>query len=111
VHRGPRLPVGTTFRFRLDRATKLRLEFSQVVAGRRVRARCVAVTNADRHKPRCTRYLSRGTVSLAGAAGSNAYRFRGALHGRTLAPGRYRLRISVLAGAPAAATIAFTIVR
>ncbi len=109
VHRGPRLPVGTTFRFKLNRASSVRLEFSQVASGRRVAARCVKATKANRTKPRCSLYQSRGAVSLAGAAGSNAYAFRGKLRGRTLAPGRYRLRIAVLGGASPAATIDFTI--
>jgi uncharacterized protein YkwD len=36
--------------------------------------------------------LLRGTLSDAGRQGANALRFRGRLAGRTLAPGRYRLR-------------------
>jgi hypothetical protein len=109
VHRGPRLPIGTTFRFRLNRAASVRLEFSQVASGRRVAARCVKATKANRTEPRCGLYLSRGTVRLAGRVGSNAYAFRGKLHGRTLSPGRYRLRVTVLGGAPAVAAIGFTI--
>jgi hypothetical protein len=111
VHRRPRLPVGTRFRFRLSRAATVRLEFSQLVAGRRLQARCVRATKATRSKPRCSRYQSRGAVSLAGAAGSNTFAFRGNVHGRTLAPGRYRLRVAVLEGTQAAATITFTIAR
>jgi len=111
VHRRPRLPVGTTFRFRLNRAANVRLEFSQLVAGRRVTARCVKATKANRSKPRCSRYQSRSTVRLAGVAGSNTYRSRGNILGRTLTPGRYRLRVSVLEDTRSAATISFTIVR
>lgn len=92
VARRPRLPVGTTFRFRLDRAAQVRLEFTQIAPGRRV---------------------GRGTLTVAGRAGANAYAFRGRVGGRTLAPGRYRLHLTALADGrrSASAAITFTIVR
>ncbi|MDW5596897.1 S8 family serine peptidase [Conexibacter stalactiti] len=92
VRRRPRLPVGTTFRYRLDRAASVRLEFTQIVSGRRA---------------------GRGTLTVAGRAGANAYAFRGRLGRRTLAPGRYRLLVTALADGrrSASAAITFTIVR
>ena len=41
-----RVPVGTTFSFRLDQAAKARLAFTQAVAGRKVGGKCVAPTPA-----------------------------------------------------------------
>jgi hypothetical protein len=114
VHRRPRLPVGTTFRFRLNRAADVRFAFSQIVPGRRATtARCVKPTKANRDKPRCSRYQTSGTLNLTGTAGSNAYTFRGKIHGRTLKPGRYRLSVTALHDGTrsAAATITFTIAR
>lgn len=90
---GSRLPVGTAFRFKLDRPARVRLAFLRVVPGRRDQAR--------------------GAVEMAGKAGANVYRFRGTIRGRVLARGRYRLRLTALADgqASAVASIGFTIAR
>jgi PKD domain len=111
--RRPRLPLGTTFRFRLDRPAQVRFEFSQVVTGRRAGARCAKQTKANRGKRPCTRIEPRGTLRIAGRAGGNAQAFRGRIGRRTLAPGRYRLRVTAHAdgASSAAAAIAFAIVR
>lgn len=109
--RRPRLAVGTSFRFRLDRAASVRLAFSQIAAGRRVNANCVKQTTANRRKRRCDRYLARGTVNLAGKAGANAYAFRGKLGGRSLKPGRYRVEVTAQADGKTSAptSVRFTI--
>lgn len=111
--RRPRLPVGTTFRFRLNRAADVRLAFSQVIPGRRATARCVAPTRANRNAPRCSRHQARGTLEMAGEPGANAHGFQGRIGGRTLAPGRYRLLVTARADgrASAPASIGFTIAR
>lgn len=111
--RGSRLPVGTTFRFRVDRAARVQLAFSQVASGRRAGGRCVKVTRVNRGRPPCSRSLSRGALELTGRAGANAVAFRGRVRGRTLAPGRYRLSVTALAGGrrSSAVSVAFTIAR
>jgi hypothetical protein len=111
--RRPRLPLGTTFRFRLDRIAPVRFEFSQIAPGRRAGTRCVKPTKASRAKPQCSRFLTRGTLTVAGRAGSNALAFRGKLRGRPLAPGHYRLRVTARADGrtSSAATLSFTIAR
>lgn len=108
-----RPPVGTTFRFRLDRAAEARLAFEQLVAGRRVNGHCAKTTRANRAKPRCDRTTARGTLTVAGRAGANAVAFRGSVGRRTLTPGRYRLRVTAAAGGrrSAAKTLVFTIAR
>ena len=113
VDRRPRLPVGTRFLFTLDRAATVRLAFAQVIPGRRVRAHCVEPTEANRDKPRCSRYRSRGALTVTGTAGRNAYAFRGRIGARTLPPGRYRLRVTASRDGKrsAAVTIGFTIIR
>lgn len=113
VHRRPRLPVGTRFRFTLDGAASVRLAFEQVVPGRRVTARCVKPAKLNRAKPRCRRYRSRGALSVTGTAGGNAYAFRGRVGPRTLPPGRYRLHVTASRDGKrsAAVTLGFTIVR
>jgi hypothetical protein len=113
VKRGPRLPVGTTFRFRLDRAAQVRFAFSSLVSGRRVNGRCVKVTKANRGKRRCDRSQAAGTLNIAGKAGSNSVAFTGKLSGRTLKPGRYRVLVTARADGKtsSARSITFTIVR
>jgi hypothetical protein len=93
VRHGSRLPVGTTFRFQLDRPARVRLVFLRVAPGRRDQAR--------------------GAVEMAGKTGANTYDFRGKIRGRTLAHGRYRLLVTALADGKgsAVASIGFTIAR
>ncbi|HEX5925311.1 MAG TPA: PKD domain-containing protein [Baekduia sp.] len=97
VKRGPRLPVGTTFRFKLDRAAQVRFAFSQIVSGRRVNGRCVKATKNNRSKRRCDRYQSSGTLNVAGKAGANTVAFSGKLRERTLPPGSYRVLVTAVA--------------
>jgi hypothetical protein len=111
--RGSKLPVGTTFRFRLDRAAQVRFAVSQIVAGRRVNGRCVKATKANRRKPRCDRAQAAGTLNVAGKAGANSVAFRGSIRGRGLQPGRYRVLVTALADGKhsTAKSLRFTIVR
>lgn len=89
----PQLPVGTVFRFRLNRAADVKLPFSRIVPG-------------GKAKPR-------GTLRMAGDAGANAFGFRGKIRGHTLGPGRYRLTVIAQADGMTSvgASIEFTIVR
>ena len=101
--RRPRLPVGTTFRFRLNRPATVRLTFTQLASGRRTGRRCTT--------PRCRRTIPRGTLTLRGRTGANARAFDGTIHRRTLPPGRYRLTATAGGQHSTAATLGFTIVR
>jgi hypothetical protein len=85
------LPVGTSFHFQLDRAAQMQLAFSRIAPGRHEQAR--------------------GTLHIAGEAGTNLYRFAGKIRSHMLAPGRYRLRLIATADgmSSAAASIRFTI--
>jgi hypothetical protein len=113
VKRGPRLPIGTSFRFKLDRAAQVRFTFSQIVSGRRVDGRCVKATKNNRRKPRCDRYQAGGTLNVAGKAGTNIVAFSGKLRGRTLPPGSYRVLVTAVADGKtsAAGSAQFTIAR
>lgn len=87
------LPIGTVFRFRLNRAADVKLPFARIVP-------------VGKAKPR-------GTLHMAGKAGANAFGFRGKIRGRTLAPGRYRLTVTAHADGMTSpgVSIEFTIVR
>jgi PKD domain len=108
-----RLPIGTTFRFELDRPAMVRLAFSRVVPGREEGERCVKATKANLDEPRCNRYQARGALEIDGRAEENSFAFRGRIRGRMLEPGRYRLLVTAHADSRTspAAPIEFTIVR
>ena len=109
-----RAPVGTTFRFTLDKPAAVALRFTQRIAGRKVSGRCVRPTRGNAKRPRCRRAVTRGTLRLQGHAGVNSVRFFGSIsRSRKLRPGRYTLVI--VASTPGAgntsARLGFTIVR
>jgi hypothetical protein len=92
VTRTRRLPVGTTFRFSLNQAAKVRFAFTQTRSGRKVSGRCAPQTKRNARKPRCRRTLTAGTLTLAAHAGANRLRFRGRISStKALKPGRYTL--------------------
>jgi len=89
------MPVGTTFRFSLNRAAHVRLDFTQKRNGRKVSRGCVPQTRRNSSKPRCRRTATIGTLSLAAHTGANQVRFQGRISGaKTLKPGRYTLIVS-----------------
>jgi hypothetical protein len=90
-----RAPVGTAFRFSLDKAAAIRFKFMRAVPGRKADGRCVAPTARNRHKPRCSRTEARGTLSSAGHAGRNTVNFYGWLsRSKKLKPGKYTVVIT-----------------
>jgi PKD domain len=91
--RARRAPVGTTFRFRLDRAASVRIAFARRAGGLRGRGgRCVRPSRRLRRAGarRCTRLVAiRPALTRSLPAGGNAVPFSGRIGRRALAPGRY----------------------
>jgi uncharacterized repeat protein (TIGR01451 family) len=109
-----RPPVGTTFKFTLDKAAPVRFDFTQAVRGRKLNGRCVAQNRRNRRKPACRRTAIRGSLGFAGHAGVNTVRFYGWLSNRRrLKPGRYTLVITATTTGVGSTskTLTFTIVR
>lgn len=109
-----RLPVGTTFSFRLDRPAQVTFSFTRRVPGRKAGRRCVAQTHKNRHKRACKRTVVAGTLAFPGHAGANKVRFQGRISKtRKLAPGTYTLIATASAAGlrSRAATLTFTIAR
>jgi uncharacterized repeat protein (TIGR01451 family) len=109
-----RPPVGTTFKFTLDKAAPVRFDFAQAVRGRKVNRRCVAQNRRNRRKPACRRTAIRGSLGFAGHAGINTVRFYGWLSNRRrLKPGRYTLVITATTTGAGSTSkkLTFTIVR
>lgn len=109
-----RAALGTTFSFSLDQAASVLLSFTQPATGRRVKSRCVAKTHSNRHKPRCHRTVTRGTLTLSAHAGVSHVSFEGRVSAsRRLRPGSYTVVISATNTAKQRSTakrLSFTIV-
>jgi hypothetical protein len=106
-------PVGTTFGFTLNQASNVRFGFAQLLPGRKVNGRCVALTVANRRRPACTRSVGRGALSFSSSAGAHKLFFQGRLsRSRKLSPGVYTLTITATnsQGTASRTTRSFTIV-
>ena len=87
-----KLPIGTTFSFNLNESARVSFAFTQPASGRKVGTRCVTPNRQNKKKPRCTRKLTRGTLSFTAHVGSNKVRFQGRIaRSKKLKPGRYTL--------------------
>jgi uncharacterized repeat protein (TIGR01451 family) len=107
-----RPPVGTTFKFTLSAAARVRFDFTQSVPGRKVGGRCVAQNRGNKRKRRCTRTVIRGSLSFLGHAGVNTVRFQGRVSSsKKLKPGKYTLVITTPGVGFTAKKLAFTIVK
>ena len=104
-------PVGTTISFRLSDAASVKATVLHLVGGRRVGGKCLAATPARKGKPRCTRSIVAGSLPTAPyPAGPSKVDFTGRLGGRSLAPDRYQVQLSVPSSGATATTPALRIV-
>jgi hypothetical protein len=83
-------PRGAVLRYVLSEAGILRIKVALQSAGRRVGASCLPDSRKRRHRPRCTRYVNKGTLTRNVAAGAGTTRFTGRIGTRRLVLGRYR---------------------
>jgi hypothetical protein len=98
-------PVGTTFRFTLNKAATVRLVFDQLLPGRKVNGKCVAQTARNRRQKGCIRSVPRGSLSFSVGAGLHRLSFEGRLtRTRKLTPGTYALTITATDAAGQRAT-------
>ena len=110
AHRKP--PVGTTFSFDLDRPATVTFTFTQPAAGRKVSGKCIAQTNHNKHKPRCTLIRVAGRLTLSAHQGINHVLFQGRVsRTQKLKPGRYTLVVIATANGKTSppSTLNFTI--
>ena len=107
-----RAATGTLFSFDLSAAARVTIAFTGKVAGRRVGARCVAPTQANRHRSSCARTVRPGRLAFAGHAGANAVSFDGLLGRHALPLGKYTARFAAsnALGQATPVALAFTIV-
>src|SRR5207244_1819201 len=89
--------------FTLSAAAGVQLRFDQAREGRTVGRSCVKPTRSNRAKRHCSRYVTAGSFTVHGKAGSNTVPFAGKLPGhKPLATGAYRLTGTATDGSGAA---------
>jgi DNA-binding beta-propeller fold protein YncE len=84
----------TIFRYSLSEPAAVAIRIERVLAGRRVRGRCIAPRS--RRLPRrlrCSRWRMIVALRGQGAAGPNGLRFSGRVGSRRLIPGRHRATV------------------
>ena len=92
-----RPPRGTTFFYSLSEPGAAALAIRRELPGRRLASkRCVKPTKANAKRKHCTRLKLMGTLKRSGVAGANAVKFSGRLGRFALAPGRYRVTLTVV---------------
>jgi hypothetical protein len=114
VARSPKPPVGTVFSFRLTERAQVRFAFTQQLAGRKAKGRCVAQTLKNRHDRSCKRTVTRAVLAFGGHPGTNRISFQGRLSRSVkLGSGRYTLVVTATNTAGQRSrtrTLSFTIV-
>ena len=110
--------LGTTVRFTLHEAGKVRFTVTKQASGRTVKRGkqrvCVRPTRKNRSHKQCKRQVTlKGSFNINGIKGKNRFHFTGRLHGKKLPPGRYRLVATPIIGGVAAkpTSTVFQIVR
>lgn len=108
-----RAPIGTTFRFSLDRAAIVTITISRSESGRRSGKRCVKPSKRLAHNKRCTRTVRTGALARRGSLGTNSIVFSGRLGRKALKPGSYVATFVARAGGTASRSkvLRFTVVR
>ena len=90
-----RPPVGTTLSFTLNIPAKVSFAFAQQTTGRKVGKNCVAQTNVNRKKPRCTMTVTVATLTFNAHPGANTVRFAGRISPtKKLRPGTYTVQLT-----------------
>jgi hypothetical protein len=85
IHRG----ASATLTFNLSTAAPtVRLTFVLTTKGRKHGARCVAQTKRNRKQRACARHITKATLTVSGAAGTNTLKV-----GQALKPGIYRIEV------------------
>jgi hypothetical protein len=107
--------VRSPFRFTLSEVATVEIAFSRAGPGRRLKGRCRPASRKLRKRPRCTRYVSVGSlVRINMSAGAHSVGFAGKLRGRALKAGSYKATIRATDPAgnrSSATTTRFRIVR
>jgi PKD repeat protein len=112
IARAHKLPIGTTFTFKINEPVRIRLAFTQTRAGRRAGHRCV-VQNKRNKQAQVHAHGDRGNVGVRRGRGRPPVRFQGRVsRHKTLAAGLYTLIMIVTnAAGQVGRKLTFTIVK
>jgi hypothetical protein len=91
-----RANMGTVIRYSLSEAAAVTVAIDQAVAGRKRGGKCRRANRSRKRGRRCTSYRSVGKFAFSSKAGANSKPFSGKLGRKSLAAGRYRLRLSAV---------------
>jgi streptogramin lyase len=106
-----RVARGSAFRYSVSAPALVRIQITQVFAGRRAGRRCVALRPGA--KQNCKRTIVLGTLTRRAKAATNRTAFSGRIGRRALRPGNYRATLVASAGGQRSASksVTFTILR
>jgi hypothetical protein len=106
------VPRGTTFRYTLTEPATVKIAIKRKLAGRRKGSKCVRPTRALRRAKRCTRLVTKGTLSRSSKLGANSVRFTGRIGRRKLVAGKFAAIVTAIDAAGNRSeprTLAFTV--
>jgi hypothetical protein len=84
--------VGTNVSFSLSEASSVKFTVQRKTTGRKVHGKCRTATRSNRQAKPCTLWKAvGGSFTVAGDAGTNSFKFRGRIGGKSLKPASYRL--------------------
>jgi len=112
--RASAVPVGTTFRFTLNRAANVRIGFARQTRGlRNGDGDCVRPSRRLTRGRRCRLFVPDGTLVRSAPSGAIRIPFSGRVGRRALRPGRYRAGLTAAIGGQSAkpTVLTFRVVR
>ena len=82
----------SAFKFTLSEVATVKVGIGRATTGRRFKGSCRRATRKLRKRPRCTRYVSVGSLTRRNmSAGAHSISFSGRVGGRALKPGAYKV--------------------
>lgn len=87
---------GAHFYYTVSEQAVFKAKFERKLPGRKVKGVCRKPTKSRRHKPRCTRFRSVGSIQTGDPVGPGnaSLSFTGLVKNKTLKPGKYRITLT-----------------
>ncbi|MDQ6811506.1 MAG: hypothetical protein M3Z95_06380 [Actinomycetota bacterium] len=108
------IPAGSSLSYSLSEPSTVTILIARPASGRKVGTTCRAPSRSNRRNPRCTRYVTVGTLKRHALQGLNKVAFTGRIGRKALKPGSYRTTVSAkdaAANISSPSVTSFTIVR
>jgi hypothetical protein len=88
------IPTGSVLSYSLSEPSAVTIVIARPAAGHRVGRTCAAPSRSNRRNPRCTRYITVGTLKRRALQGLNRVPFTGRIGSNALAAGSYRAAVT-----------------